>query len=221
MRLLRSLLGLAEHSSKWRHASQPDPKISQPWRDEFWPPSKWYEMPDIALGEVPTYWRFDNPNAAKNLVGRMTKEQLLLWAVTNVAGQVCNGGFSQALYNSYGELAEESITGLRTFGLIRHAEIFDEAFTLFGVRPVPRDRDSRIEHLEILANIEKEASKSLHFIDHTSAVFDGTSKRWESLQSEFFGLLNAKTHGDGYNAAFYRPIAEWIYEHRSRFFIAQ
>ncbi len=179
------------------HASEPDSEISLPWRDEFWPTTEWYDILYFALGRVEELWQFDNPKAAKKLASRMTKEQLLLWAVINVDGQVENGGFSQVFSNSYGELAEEAITGLRTIGLIRQAEIYDEVFTLFGARPVPRNRDTRIERLEKLT------------IDH----------HWESLQTEYYELMHAEAHGVGHNPAFNQPIAEWIYKHRDRFFI--
>jgi hypothetical protein len=205
----------------WLFAAHPDPSMSVRWRDDMWPPVEWYDFPDPAVGKAAELWDFDDFAADRKLATRMTQEQVLLWALLNLAGQVCNGGFSQALYNSYGQLAEEAVTGMRLFGLTRHAEIFDEAWTQFGVRPIPRERTARIERLEILADIDlatNEGRVDPSTLEGAFAIFRATSARWTELESEFFGLLHAKTHGDGYNAAFYRPLSEWIYQHRDRFF---
>ena len=219
MRLIKSIFGRANDSIEWQHASEPDSEISLPWRDEFWPTTEWYDILDLALGKVGELWQFDNPKADKKLASRMTKEQFLLWAVLNVDGQVCNGGFIQVFSNSYGELAEESITGLRTIGLIRQAEIYDEAFTLFGARPVPRNRETRIKRLNKLANLGKGDLKLLSSIERTVAVYRAINHRWRSLETEYYALSSAKAHGVGHDPAFNQPIAEWIYKHRDRFFI--
>lgn len=171
------------------------------------------------MGEAYSLWKWDSLEASKTLVTKMTEEQLLLWAVDNVVGQICNGGFSQALFNSYGELAEEAIVGLRKFGLVRHAEIIDEAWDIFGIRPVPRNREARIKRLERMSALEILPPMISSFIEYASAIFTKTSKGWDDLSTEFFGLMNEKTECGGYNAAFYRPIAEWIYAHKERFFI--
>lgn len=203
---------------RWHYSKLPNPEISQPWSNELWPPSEWYEMPELSFGRVRTLWRYEDPVTARTLVTKMTEEQLSLWAVYNMIGQVCNGGFSQALYNSYGELSEEAVSGLRMFGFDRHAQIFDEAWNAFGIRPIPRHRQKRIAHLESLANVEPMSVQS-SFIGHATEVFNGTSTLWEYLEKELFSLLGAKTHGDGYHAAFYNPLAEWINQNRNRFFI--
>lgn len=203
----------------WSFAAKPNPEMSAAWSDEFWPPKEWYDLVEGAPGRAGMLWKWDDPKNAKTLARKMTEEQLLLWAVNNVVGQICNGGFSQALYNSYGELAEEAILGLRKFGLERHADIIDEAWNVFGVRPVPRDREARIKRLERLSRLEKLPSFISAFIQHASAIFTQTSKGWYDMETEFFCLLHEKTDSKGYNAAYYRPLAEWIYAHRDRFFI--
>lgn len=172
--------------------------------------------------EIVNAWDFDDMDAARALATRLTQEQVLLWAVVNMVGQVSNGGFSQALYNSYGQLAEESVEGLELFGFIRHAEIFDEALTRFGVRPVPREREVREARLEVLSSMAA-ASKNKP-VDKSSlegvfGMFGATRGRWEDLETEFFQLLNAERDVQRYQAAFYRPLAEWIYAHRARFHV--
>lgn len=185
----------------------------------YWPPDEWYHIPQLALGELENLWNFDDLEGGKSIAMRLTREQFLLWAVSNMTGQVCNGGFTQAFYNSYGQLAEESIDGLRLFGFTRHAEIFEEAFRLFGVRPIPRDRAERIERLAVLADIERNPSDSIYSSELDTAIFQVTPGLWAKLEKEFFELLQAKTHGDGYDAAFFHPLAEWIYQRRDRFFV--
>lgn len=201
------------------YAEQPRTEMSAEWLDTFWPPEAWYDLPGRAVAEFYDTWEWDSPEVTKPLLPLVTEEQHLLWAVDNIVGQICNGGFSQALYNSYGELAEEAILGLRKFGLTRHAELVDQAWSLFGVRPIPLDREIRIARLEALAEMEDKDPSPASLIEHASAVFTGTSERWSDLEDGFFALLHADTHGDGYNAAYYRPLAEWVYENRDRFFI--
>ena len=114
------------------------------------------------------------------------------------------------------------MTGLRLFGLSRPAEIFDEALTLFGVRPIPRDRGERVERLEVLADIDEAAEGGRadpRTLEGAFSIFRHTSARWNALERESFALIFAKTHGEGYNAPFYRPLAEWIHQHRDRFLI--
>lgn len=206
---------------EWSFADQPHPEISGVWTDNIWPPERWYQMPELAYGNTLSLWEWDNLPASKTLVTKMTEEQLLLWAVDNIVGQICNGGFDLALDNSYGELAEDAIIGLRKFGLVRHAEIVDEAWNVFGVRPVPRSRIVRWEQLERLSNAEPLAPIEPPILRRAGTIFTEISKAWYDLETEFYGLLNEKKTKEfgGVYTAFYHPIAEWIYTHRDRFFI--
>jgi len=201
------------------YAAQPHPDVSLAWDEAFWPPKAWYDFPMKAVEPLYSKWQWDSPETTAALLPKLTVEQHLLWAVDNIVGQICNGGFSQALYNSYGELAEEAIPGLRKFGLTRMADIMDEAWTIFGSRPIPKNREARIATLEALSDVEEADPKPASFIEHASAVFKGTSASWYDLESDFYGCIHAKTHGEGYNAAYYRPIAEWVYENKARFFV--
>lgn len=208
----------------WQAANNPDSELSQSWSDSYWPPSEWYILPTTAFEKIELVWDFDDPQKSKDLARRMTQEQLLLWAVLNMVGQVCNGGFTQSFYNSYGQLAEESLKGLRLFGFARHAEIFEEAFNVLGERPVPRDRRARCQLVEQLSNSPNletvvDASDPTAFIQRYSEMAQTTQELWQPMESEFFALLRADTHGKGYDAAFFRPLAEWTYTHRDRIFL--
>lgn len=73
----------------------------------------------------------------------------------------------------------------------------------------------RLIALEELHNNACQQASSQPTLDGPST----TLQRWEVLEREFFGLLHAQTHGEGYNAAFYRPLSELIYQRRARFFV--
>ena len=49
--------------------------------------------------------------------------------------------------NSYGELAEDAVSGFRRFGMAAHADLIEEAFDHFE-RPIPLDRMDRWRMLE-------------------------------------------------------------------------
>jgi hypothetical protein len=221
----------------WHFADNPDKELSNPWSAVSWPkPDKqeWYDFPFLALGKTNDDWDFDDMAAAQKCALRMTREQFLLLAVLNVDGEICNGGVSQMLFNSYGQLAEEAIEGFRLFGFERQAELVDEALTLFDIRPISRDRATRIARLDVLSGdvpepegfVENPATGlgegrsaiDPNTIEGAFQIFSATAERWESIQTEYFALLHAKTHGPGYNSAYWRPLAEWIADHRDRFF---
>lgn len=149
----------------WATSDHPNPEVSLVWSDEFWPPKEWYEMTELALGKTGEQWDFDDLEADQAFAKKLTKEQLLLWAVCNVDGQICNGGFSQALFNSYGQLAEEAIPGLRLFGLDEFADLVDQAWNEFGIRPIPRDREVRIERLEQIEPTEEDYNRQKSFLE--------------------------------------------------------
>jgi hypothetical protein len=222
----------------WIHAALPDAALSKCWSDVAWPKpdtQAWYDFPYLALGRTPADWDFDDIALARQCAPRMTREQLLLLAVLNVDGQICNGGVSQMLYNSYGQLAEEAVEGYRLFGFARMADLVDEALTLFGPRPTPRERSARIARLEEISAPETDAPSTSvenlpqnirgsprsdpHTLEGVFEIFRATRARWEAIETEYYGIQRAETHGPGYNAAFWRPLAEWIADHRDRFFV--
>jgi len=202
----------------WTVADTPTPDISNVWTDDLWPPKQWYDLADDAMGRVERHWEWDTPDTARDLASKMTQEQLWLWAVRNIVGQICNGGFSQALYNSYGELAEEAVLGLRHFEMSSFADLIDEAWTAYGLRPISRNRNERIARLEHLSDMD-EGECPTEPIEHAFGIFKNTGEIWDDLETKFYAKLHAYTHGPGYNAAFFRPLAEWVLSHRDRFFI--
>ena len=61
--------------------------------------------------------------------------------------EVNNGGFSQFLYNSSGDFANEIINSLNIIGANKIAEIYTNAFEALG-GDIPTDRDQREKMLE-------------------------------------------------------------------------
>lgn len=205
----------------WTFSAVPQPGFSKTWDDAFWPPKQWYEILDTATSGALYEWEWDDVVTSREVARKMTQEQLELFAVAQVIGSVCNGGFGALLYNSYGELSEECVLGLRRFELANYAEIIDEALDLLGPRPMPRDRTERNRRWEAFCEAAKLA-------ENTSSVAEGPShpvaiieKRLGILSSQLFSLMQAKTDGDGYDAAFYRPLSEWVYAHRDRFYVIE
>ena len=203
----------------WSFSRNPNHQLSTTWKDEYWPCKEWYDLTEHATEKIELFWHWDDLRRAKKTTRMLTEEQFLLWAVNNIVGQICNGGFTQALYNSYGELAEEAVLGLRKFELDPFAYIVEQAWDVFGLRPIPRDCDERIARLEMLSELDNDVSQSESFIAHYGAVKRGSSERFDELESEFFQRLNSDPHDAGYNAAYYRPLSEWIHRHRERFFV--
>lgn len=218
---------LNEHERKalegraFQFANQPHPDFSMVWKDADYPPKSWYDIPETATDRISARWQYDDIEVAHELAKLITKEQFQLFAVNNIVGQICNGGFSQALYNSYGELAEDAVAGLEMCGHTELSRIVDGAFDHFGERPIPRSREQRIARLEDLAKLDEEARNTTEFVKHAAAVFIGTSEKWEAAEDEFYSLLHAKTHGNGYNAAFFQPLAEWIFMNKERLYIVE
>lgn len=203
----------------WKFSTVPQPGFSETWDDAHWPPKQWYEMLDSATGRALYQWEWDNLAKSRAVATQMTQEQFELWAVQQVVGSVCNGGFGALLYNSYGELAEECVLGLRRFELRNYAEIVDEALDLMGPRPMPRDRTERDMRWGVIDRANELAQNTASRTEDASLRVATIAQRLDTLATQLFRLMQAKTHGEGHDAAFYRPLSEWIYAHRDRFYV--
>jgi hypothetical protein len=65
--------------------------------------------------------------------------------------EVCNGGFSQYFFNSWGDYAAETAAALHHLGASRMASLLESAMAEFGPDGPPRDRDvraTRVRELE-------------------------------------------------------------------------
>ena len=185
---------------QWTYAAHPNPETSSLWRDDFWPPKDEYLLVESALGKLEWLWPWNDLEAAKSLVSKITEEQLMLFAVHHVMTSISGGGFDSGLDHLSGELAEEAIIGLRRFGLVQLANIMDEAWDAYGIRPIPRKSEDRHAHFA-----------QMEFVD--------LPPRWPEMQNEFYRLLHEKTSETGYVSILYSPIAKYINTHRNRFFI--
>lgn len=178
-------------------------------RDFDW--SSYFEYAVCRIAEV---WEWDKPQRAAELRVRMTPVQMALWSIANADGQICNGGFSQFFYNSYGELAHEALSGFELLGLAQYADILRAAYAVFPDQRIPKDRDERVAILEALTLDDDSASPRLQAasngIEHASAIFKGTEDLWDELETRYYALIHQKIGVRGYNAAFYKPLCECI-----------
>lgn len=195
----------------WEFADYPRPGTSRPrkhipnadvtkdWADYYWI--------DCADSLEAWQWTWDDMEADKLLASRMTKEQFFLWAVTNVHGQIGNGGFSMILSNSYGQLAEEAVIGLRHFDMHEYADVIERGLDLFPVRPIPRKREERNN---IFENMNDE---------HYSHL----KKSWNEIASEIYKKDSSLDYGrenkNDISIAFYRPLKMYIFDNFDRFFL--
>jgi Domain of unknown function (DUF4375) len=186
-----------------------------------------YDYTSYAASRIDTAWEFENADMAAWLTREASPATLALWTIQNADGQICNGGFSQFFFNSYGELAEEALVGFRYFGMNKYADLLDEAYVLFLERPIPKDRDERIGILdamaeeanpEFLEQANKAAASDSSGLAYFSAMAKGTAAYWDDLETRYYALIHAKIKHKGYNAAFYLPLCQFIDTHREDFF---
>ena len=180
-----------------------------------------YEFVDYVVEKVEEAWEWDNPTVASHLTATLTPSQLALWAVLNANGQICNGGFSQFFFNSYGELAEEALQGFRLLRMEAYAEILEQAYAMFQYRPIPKDREQRIGALADMADaidagVEECADDEE--IDLYCSLAQTLGPQWDELESRYYALIHREGVSGGYNAAFYRPLVDFIEMHQVDFF---
>ena len=85
-------------------------------------------------------------------IAKLTDAEKTFYFVVQLESEVNNGGFSQFLFNSSGDFANDTSTALRKIGAEKTAQIYDKMLAAFGGK-VPPDRDERIEMLdEILSD---------------------------------------------------------------------
>ena len=188
-----------------------------------------YAFVEYSMDRVQEVWRWDDPAHAATMAADLTPQQLAVWAILNADGQVCNGGFSQFFYNSYGELAEEALQGFHLLGMQECAAIFEQAYAAFAQRPIPKDREQRILMLEQLGEDEDSdagasgtaANNAAAMLAHYSALAKGTEELWGELESRYYGFIHRKGVRGGYNAAFFSPLATYIDAHPDAFFLPE
>ncbi|MBN2302471.1 MAG: DMP19 family protein [Lentisphaerae bacterium] len=78
----------------------------------------------------------------------LSHSELVVLAIDWLQSDVNNGGYHQYFYNSYSDLAQEAVNGLREIGANRMAEITEKACSIFPDSNVPKDRNERQTLLE-------------------------------------------------------------------------
>jgi hypothetical protein len=87
----------------------------------------------------------------------LTPTEVLVFCMWDVVSEVNNGGFDQFFLNSSGDLAHETLAGLRAIGAAHTAELLAGLMSRFGAEGPPRDRDARIDALVSLREEDTEA----------------------------------------------------------------
>ena len=77
----------------------------------------------------------------------LTDPQQKYFAVAIYDGEVNNGGHTQYVFNSSGDLCETALSGLRAIGASKRAEMLSEALELFGRKGASNDTGERHEQL--------------------------------------------------------------------------
>lgn len=139
-----------------------------------------------AIGSIASGWKFDEPEWRHVNQPRLNEDQIGVFAIWNVTGQIENGGITQVFYNSYGELAEEALQGARRFGLSQLADILEEAYDRFA-RPVPIDREDRWRLLEKMARMQPHDSENMEAV---SEIFTKCASVFDDLDDRYFDILN-------------------------------
>lgn len=130
-----------------------------------------------ALQPFLTSWRWDDPDRRGVLTRLLNADQLAVWSIWNVDGQIDNGGSVQAVSNSYGELCEDAIIGFAQLGLQDYAQLMDRAFSCYE-RPISRDRGERLLMLERLAGLSGDPHDFSRFgdVNYISKIYTNCGK---------------------------------------------
>ena len=90
----------------------------------------------------------------------LSVEERVFFVSKQLEDEVNNGGFSQFLYNSSGNFANEGIPSLLAIGAVQTAEICKEAFAAIGERIPNRteEREALLDHI-MTDDVEKKLSK--------------------------------------------------------------
>lgn len=201
-----------------------------PWRSIEPLKSQWgghlFGYVEYVTANIQDAWKWDDPTHAAEMTASLKPSQMALWAVLNANGQICNGGFSQFFFNSYGELAEEALQGFRLLGMAEYADILEQAYAAFPARPIPKSRETRIALLDQMsaesttdADSPDQDPDVPEFIALYSAMAKATAKRWDALESRYYELIHEEGVPGGYDAAFFRPLALYIESHPDEFFL--
>lgn len=79
-----------------------------------------------------------------NLLSNQQRAYYVVWLLD---AEVCNGGFTQFLVNTSGDVSPHAVASFQLVGLPEHTDIVRQAMKLFGPSGPPADRDRRHEIL--------------------------------------------------------------------------
>jgi hypothetical protein len=89
---------------------------------------------------------------------KVTEEQKIVYHITRLESEICNGGLNQFFFNSSGQYATETLDSLRKIGATRTLSILEKAISFWPDFFVPKDTTTRrqelIEKIEQVADSE-------------------------------------------------------------------
>jgi len=162
-----------------------------------------------AMYSVMGAWIWESAEQFEKCLASFNKDQLSLWTIFNVDGQIRNGGFTQLLYNSYGELAGLAVDAYRHFGMDEQAAVVEQALSKLG-KPVPISRAERWAMLRELSGVNF-ADRQPGDMEPLSDLHRAIGPIFDELEGRYYRL--DETFGN-----FPRRLAEEISIRKARFF---
>jgi len=95
----------------------------------------------------------------------LTKPEANIFLIEELESEINSGGFDAFFWNSYGDLANETLVALKEIKSCKWSDIFERAMAQFPDSEVPKNRDKR---QEVMGKIE-----------------DTTEDAWNKLDDEF------------------------------------
>ena len=190
---------------------------------------------DKDQGDLTTYlddaidlidWQWDDPVHATRIAHRCHPWQMGLFAIKVAHGELINGGFSQFLTNSYGELAEEAVCGFRDFELYEFHDLFNEVFSLFP-RPISKNRLERIHIFHKRFDIEDRVFQSVEEWNEkereregniSTNVFEMAAPILDPFDDRYYNLIKLSKHDRWGRAGLEVPLSDFVDRHKEVFF---
>lgn len=92
-------------------------------------------------------------------LSKLSYVQRVVLYVSNLLGEVNNGGFNQFYFNTSGNYAHETHEALVFISAHKTADILEQANELWPAKKVPRDREKRIQTLHKIEENPSEINK--------------------------------------------------------------
>lgn len=145
---------------------------------------------------------------------KATRGQLLVYAVTWLEREVCNGGFCQYFQNPPGSFYEEAAAGLAAMSLTPFLKLLQQAAQVFPHGKPSRVRKERRESLDrLLKRLARERAELLD--EHDEKRLSLGELVFHSFDSQFYALYGEGEEYYGKMAAFIRGNPDEFFRQRT------